>query len=88
MRGVTRKSVDFAGGVQLAGGQDMVFCEDQVVVVHGDPVAPHGDPPHSPRPTMIATSDWFTINGIPVVAEGDPATCGHPTSGSSFWDIP
>jgi len=89
MRGVARKSVDFAGGAQMAGGQDWVTCEGQLVVVDGDPVESHPPfPPHTSMPPMIASSDWFTIDGIKVVAEGDIAVCGHATTGSGFWRIP
>lgn len=79
-RGVAVKSLDSAGGPQLAGGQSLVTINGQPVVLKGDPVTGHGKSPHS-SPTMAEGSSLFKINGIPVVLEGHKATCGHPSTG-------
>lgn len=88
MPGITVKALDAAGGAQLAGGQDFVTVEDQLVVLLGDPVTPHGPPPHGPfPPIMVQGTDWLTINGVPVCREGHAASCGHPTTGRSWAEI-
>jgi uncharacterized Zn-binding protein involved in type VI secretion len=87
MPGIAVKALDSAGGAQLAGGQDFVTVEDQLVVVLGDPVTPHGLPPHSPLPVMVQGTDWLTIDGIPVCREGHAASCGHPTTGRAWAQI-
>lgn len=67
MPGIAVKSLDSAGGAQLAGGQDFATVEGELVVLLGDPVTPHGPPPHGPvPPTMAQGCDWLTINGVPV----------------------
>jgi uncharacterized Zn-binding protein involved in type VI secretion len=81
--GIARKSLDSAGGAQLAGGQDFVFINGIPVVLLGDPVTPHGDGPHA-GPVMVEASSFVFINGIPVCREGNAASCGHTTSGSDF----
>lgn len=86
MPGITVKGSDSAGGTQLAGGQSEFIVNGQPVVVLGDPVAGHGEPPHT-SPTMVQGSSWMTWNGIPVVRAGHLASCGHSTTGQSNWDI-
>ena len=87
MAGIAVQSEDSAGGAQLAGGQDFVRVGGKRVVVLGDPVEPHGDPPHSPRPFMTQGSSFVTIAGIPVCREGHAASCGHPTTGRDWVQI-
>ena len=86
--GVAVKSLDAAGGAQIAGGQGWFQVEGQLVVLLGDPVTPHGPPPHSPLPVMAQASDWMTIDGVPVCRAGNAASCGHPTTGRSWWTLP
>jgi len=45
-------------------------------------VAAHGRPPHR-TPVMIGASSKVFANGIPICRLGDPASCGHPATGSS-----
>lgn len=87
MAGIAVQGADSAGGAQLAGGQDFVTVGGRLVVVLGDPVEPHGDPPHSPRPVMVQGSAFLTISGIPVCREGHIASCGHPTTGRAWVQV-
>ena len=87
MSGITVKALDAAGGAQLAGGQSFFRVDGQPVVLRGDPVTPHGAPPHL-APVMTGGSPVFRIGGVPVIRAGDVATCGHPTSGRGFFSIP
>lgn len=86
MSGITVVGKDVAGGGQLGGGQDWFVVEDAAVVLDGDPVMGHGLPPHT-APVMIATSTLMTIDGKKPVRAGDSATCGHSTTGRSWFSI-
>lgn len=88
MAGIAVKDLDFAGGVQLAGGQGFVTVGGNLVVLKGDPVEPHGPlfPPHT-APFMAEGCAWLTINGTPVCREGHAANCGHTTSGRSWVQV-
>ncbi len=81
MPGIARKTIDSAGGVQLAGGQVTVYANGALVVVLGDPVAGHGDPPHA-APVMVQASTTVFAGGIRVCRAGDAASCGHASTGS------
>lgn len=85
--GIAVKSLDSAGGTHLAGGQNELFIEGQPVVLKGDPVASHGDSPHSSA-TMVEGSSWFSWNGVPVVVEGKKASCGHVSTGRPWFKLP
>lgn len=85
--GIAVKGSDSAGGTQLAGGQSKWKVEGQPIVLLGDPVAGHGDAPHS-GPVMAAGSSWMTINGVPVVRQGNAASCGHPSTGRGWFTLP
>jgi len=87
MPGIAVRILDFAGGAQLSGHALWFEIDHLAVVCVGDPVEPHGDPPHSPRPVMVTGVNWFTIDGIPVCREGNLASCGHATSGRPWFDI-
>lgn len=84
--GIAVVGSDSAGGTQLGGGQDFFRVEGQFVVVKGDRVAGHGDSPHS-SPSMAQGSNWFTLNGIPVVRAGHAASCGHTSSGRAWFTL-
>ena len=85
MHGITRKGVDSAGGAQLAGGQDFVKEDGNLIVLLGDPVTPHAPGGiHAKPPLMAEGSSFVRINGIPVCREGHSAECGHVTTGSSW----
>lgn len=85
--GIARKTLDSAGGTQLAGGQSFVTVDAQLVVLLGDPVEPHGPPPHSPSPVMAEGSSFVTINGVPVCREGHLASCGHASTGAAWFTL-
>lgn len=99
MPGVTRKTVDTAGG-QLVQGSGDVFVNGQPMVRLGDLVANHGIGPHTgstfeeddgfgPRPPprqgvkMVEGSSSVFCNGIPACRAGHKASCGHAATGST-----
>lgn len=82
MPGIARVNVDSAGGIILGGGQSTVFINGALAAVIGDSVAGHGDAPHA-APTMVEGSTNVFAGGIGVCREGDAASCGHTSSGSS-----
>jgi uncharacterized Zn-binding protein involved in type VI secretion len=88
MPGIAVRSLDSAGGAQLAGQQNFVTAEGELVVLRGDPVTPHAPliPPHT-APVMAEGCDWLTINGIPVCREGHLANCGHASTGRGWLQI-
>ena len=81
MPGIARKTTDTAGGPHLAGGQDTVTANGQIVVVLGDPVTPHGILLHA-APIMVEASSTVSAGGIPVCRQGDLANCGDASTGS------
>lgn len=86
MPGITVKALDSAGGTQLAGQQSTWTVNGQPMVLLGDPIAPHGLPPHTAA-VMVEGSAWMTLNGIPVVRAGKKASCGHSATGQSNFLI-
>lgn len=86
--GIAVKTLDHAGGAQLAGGQDWFRVEDELVVLLGDPVTPHAPGGvHAASPVMVEGSDWMTIDGVPVCRQGHAASCGHLTTGRASFLI-
>lgn len=83
MHGVARKTADFAGGMQLDGGQDFVRIDGLLVILLGDPVQPHGDGQHA-APVMAQGSPFVRIGAVPVCRQGHLASCGHETTGSDL----
>jgi uncharacterized Zn-binding protein involved in type VI secretion len=86
MPGIALVGKDTAGGTQLGGGQGFFKVDGAPVVLVGDAIAGHGKSPHS-APVMVAGADWFRINGKPVCRAGDPASCGHASTGQSWFRI-
>ena len=81
------KGLDHAGGAQTASPSNSGFTVGgNPVVLRGDHVQPHGDPPHSSA-TMVEGSSGFTVNGIPVCLEGHKASCGHATTGRGEFRV-
>lgn len=55
------------------------------VLVQGDAYTSHSDGKTSHEGTALSTRPWITINGMPVVCEGDPVFCGSTaTSGDQL----
>lgn len=81
------EGLDFAGGVQLIQANPWYRLEGHPIVVLGDLVQSHGDPPHSPLPPMIQGTPWYTINGVPVCRAGHLAVCGHATTGRPWYRL-
>lgn len=81
--GVTGR--DTAGGMVLPTSTH-VKVNGRPVALHGDVVAAHGNPPHSPAPTLIASRN-IKVNGVPIAITGDSATCGHTLSGTSHLNV-
>jgi uncharacterized Zn-binding protein involved in type VI secretion len=81
---VARVGQDNAGGgVQLGSGNSFVTSDGALIAVLGDRVAPHpSGRPHRNGATMVGGSSFVTIDGIPICRAGDPADCGHSTTGS------
>jgi len=84
--GIAVQSKDKAEGIQLGGGQTFFIVEKLPVIVVGDPVQGHGPVVHA-APVMAEGSSWMTLNGIPACRLGHKASCGHPTTGRSWFRI-
>ncbi|MBC3911546.1 PAAR domain-containing protein [Undibacterium umbellatum] len=85
--GIAVKTLDRAGGPHRAGGQDFFAVDGALVVVLGDSITPHGPVPHA-SPVMAQGSAWMTLNGIPACRAGHLASCGHASTGRSWFVIP
>lgn len=85
--GITVKGLDSAEGVELGGGQNFWEVEGAPVVLLGDGVAGHGPGIHQ-GPAMVEASAWMTLNGVPVVRQGNAANCGHTATGRGWWTLP
>lgn len=81
MSNVAVEGSDSAGGPLISAGQSFVTIDGAKVIVLGDPVTPHGVPPHSPAPVMVEGVPWVTIEGIPICVSGNLASCGHSATG-------
>ncbi|MBF0590184.1 MAG: hypothetical protein HQL53_13770 [Magnetococcales bacterium] len=85
MSGATRCNVDAAGGT-IRSLQNWVTIDDDPWAVIGSPVDGHGLPPHG-SPVMAEGVDWITIDGIPICRAGNAASCGHPATGQSWFEV-
>ena len=85
MPGISRVNQDSAGGIITGSGASSVYVNDKNVSLINDSVTPHAPPdtPHMGSPKIISASSTVFANGKPVVRQGDSASCGHTTSGSS-----
>ena len=84
--GVVRGS-DVAGGQQTGESlQSFFMIEGLLAVVLGDVVQSHGSGAHA-FPRMAQGLSWFKINGIPACRQGHLASCGHATSGRSWFSM-
>lgn len=88
MPGIALVGIDVAGGLQLGLQVPWFKVNGSPAVVVGDRIAPHGEPPHSPMPTMVQGTSTFRLGGIATCRAGHLASCGHPTTGRPFFRIP
>ena len=83
--GIAVRAADSAGGQQTAESLQSFFNVEKLLgVVIGDVVQSHGIAPHN-FPRMAQGLSWFKLNGIPTCRAGHSATCGHQTTGRSWW---
>ncbi|KAB2689657.1 PAAR domain-containing protein [Brucella tritici] len=87
MPGIALVGVDAAGGQQQGMQVPWFRVNGNPVAVRGDSVSGHGLFPHN-SPVMAEGSPSFRAGGIPVCRAGHLATCGHPTTGRSYFRIP
>ena len=87
MPGVAVGNLDFAGGVQQTQANPWFRIEGQPVVVVGDRVASHGEPPHAGAPPMVEGTPGFRVGGAAVCRAGHRASCGHVTTGRPWFRI-
>lgn len=85
MPGISRVGQDSAGGIITGSGASSVYVNDKNISLINDSVTPHAPPksPHTASPKIVSASSTVFANGKPVVRQGDSASCGHTTSGSS-----
>ena len=91
MPGLARQGLDAAGGAQLAGGQASVHANGARVVVLGDPVAGHGEPPHA-APVMAQASASVFAGGRPSAARAMPRAAATPRAAAPMcmrgeWEL-
>ena len=84
MPGLAREGLDAAGGVQLAGGQGSVHANGARVVVLGDPVAGHGEPPHA-APVMAQASATVFAGAGPSAARATPQAAATPPAAAPMY---
>jgi len=82
MPGIARINTDSAGGTLIGVLAPTVFVDGNNIAVLNCAVQGHGTGPHA-APTMAQASSTVFANGIAVCRQGDSASCGHATSGSS-----
>jgi hypothetical protein len=81
MPGVSRVSVDSAGGTIVGNLAPTVYVNNVPIVVKGAEVEGHGRGSHR-NPVMDGSSSTVYANNILICRADDDATCGHPATGS------
>jgi uncharacterized Zn-binding protein involved in type VI secretion len=81
MPGISRNN-DTAGG-DLVPSQTTVFVNNQEVIIDGDTVAGHGDPPHQPQTIIAACNQVYVANKLVVNAGDKASSCGEQATGSA-----
>lgn len=74
------------GGVILGPGAPWATLNGAPIALVGDAVASHGSSPHAAA-VLTAGSSIATLGGVALCRNGDPASCGHTISASSFVDV-
>lgn len=82
MSGISRVNKDIAGGLIIGEDQTSVYVNGYAIALDGSAVMPHGDSPHVSA-TMIAGLHNIYVAGKKIIKEGDYATCGDISTGSS-----
>lgn len=83
MPGVSRVTIDTAGGTIVGALVPSVNVNGVPIAVIGAAVTPHPPvPPHTTAPAMAEGSGTVFAGGIPVCRAGDAASCGHAATGS------
>lgn len=82
-QGATRTLTDSAGGLIVGPGVSSVLVNGFPISVLGDAVAGHGENQHAAASMLIGSPRSVLAGGQPVIRGGDPATCGHISTGSS-----
>jgi uncharacterized Zn-binding protein involved in type VI secretion len=80
-----------ASGATIVATAVRTFCNGIAIARDGDAVTPHppGGASHNNATVQASGSQTVYVEGIPVVAVGDSATCGHVvTSGSPNVFVP
>ena len=73
------------------GGEQVGQWRGKTVQLLGDPVASHAPCPVVPihcAAVMSEGSSWATLDGIPIVRQGNSASCGHAATGRPWWTFP
>jgi uncharacterized Zn-binding protein involved in type VI secretion len=82
MAGVSRVNTDTAGGLITGALVSSVYVNGSKIAVQGAAVASHGQNEHGGA-VMVGCSSTVFAGGIGVCRQGDNASCGHTSTGSS-----
>lgn len=84
MPGISRVTLDTAGGTIVGALVPSVRINAAPIAVEGAAVAPHPPvPPHTAAPVMVGHSATVRAGSIPICRAGDAASCGHAATGSA-----
>lgn len=87
MAKATLINMDTAGGLIFQNqSQSHLFVGGREVALNGARVMPHGEGIHAGA-VMVASGTKLFVRGVPVVKEGDSATCGHKSTGSGKLNL-
>lgn len=81
-QGISRVGVDSAGGLIAQALAPTVYVNSKNVTCKGAQVIPHGIGIHASA-VMVGASSTVYAGGIQISREGDAASCGHVSTGST-----
>lgn len=85
---ITCNVIDFCGGAALVPPQQTWFKVDgQPVALLGQAVTPHGSDVHAAASILNTAGFMFKIGGVTPVRQNDIATCGHVTTGRTWFQV-
>lgn len=88
MAKLSRKGDKNNAGGQIVRGASTVFANGKPVALHVSDITPHGSGPHKVAKTTQGSPTVF-CEGVPVLREGSPNTCGHKiVQGSQDISVP